>query len=244
LTRDPPIDLFWGELETPRGPARSRAPRPRRLVKMAPPRPPLVSPLARARRGATQVAFCIGALVAAYFVRSPRSWLGGTAAARRGGAREGEGAGCRPGLCVGRPFEATRSRRSGRTMRGCLGDAEENKTFFRPRVSVPATFEVLVPLRPFCKPKAGSKVMKDRVIQKGTRFSAEEIIHIDNGFQGSPLFFVRPKIEHQMEQQGITSDEIEQDFGEGGWISSIHLEKGNPCFKRPVLARVKYGALR
>mmetsp|Transcript_13247 Transcript_13247/g.33220 ORF Transcript_13247/g.33220 Transcript_13247/m.33220 type:complete len:206 (-) Transcript_13247:59-676(-) len=202
---------------------------------MAPPRPPLVSPLAHARRGATQVAFFIGALVAAYFVRSARSWLGGTAAATRAGGREGAGAGCRPGLCAGRPFEATRSRRSGRTMRGCLGDGEDRR-----RVSVPATFEVLVPLRPFYLPKAGSKVMKDRVIQKGTKFSAEEIIHIEEGFQGAPLFFVRPKIEHQREQQGYTSDEIEQDFGEGGWISSINLEKGSPSFKRKTLGRVRY----
>ncbi|CAE7573645.1 unnamed protein product [Symbiodinium natans] len=103
-------------------------------------------------------------------------------------------------------------------------------------IKLPASFEALRSLRIFEEPRLDAELLPERVVQKGTHFSVEEVVY-DGQIRGQAIFFLKPKRVFYKESRNLPDDG--EDYGEGGWLCGIGTEKG-AWFCRKLVRRLRF----
>eukprot|EP00439_Symbiodinium_sp_Y106_P068956 s1975_g11.t2 len=89
-------------------------------------------------------------------------------------------------------------------------------------IRLPASFEALRSLRVFKAPRLNADLFPERVVQKGTHFSVEEVVY-DGQVRGQPIFFLKPKRVFYKANRNLPDDG--EDYGEGGWLCGVGTDK-------------------
>uniref|UniRef100_A0A7S4R5A1 Uncharacterized protein n=1 Tax=Alexandrium monilatum TaxID=311494 RepID=A0A7S4R5A1_9DINO len=137
--------------------------------------------------------------------------------------------GGRPGLC--------RHRTARRLQDYEDPNAEWDPTFpfGRPPnpLKLPCTFRLIAPVRLYKEPFVEAELLPDRVIQKNTHFSVEEI-EFGPRIRGVDVIFLRPKRAYYKKHKPDDGE----DYGQGGWICDTCLAKG-PRYLTKIVKRFR-----
>lgn len=102
-------------------------------------------------------------------------------------------------------------------------------------LKLPATFEAVVPLLVWSAPSFDAETMPGRLVQKGTKFSVDEVVQCGK-FKGKDILFLKPK--RAFFKKGWPLDD--EDYGQGGWLCDTCFDQG-PLYLRKMVKRFRPG---
>eukprot|EP00933_Yihiella_yeosuensis_P031802 TRINITY_DN25421_c0_g1_i2.p1 TRINITY_DN25421_c0_g1~~TRINITY_DN25421_c0_g1_i2.p1 ORF type:complete len:251 (-),score=19.42 TRINITY_DN25421_c0_g1_i2:149-850(-) len=104
-------------------------------------------------------------------------------------------------------------------------------------LTLPATFEAVVPLRIHSAPSLDADLIPGRIVQRGTVFSVEEAIQLPD-FKGQDCYFLKPM--RAFYKKGIP-DRRPEDYGDGGWICNLETNKDHPMYLKFRISKRNLG---